>query len=82
MPVTWFGPEETDAKRMCLFRASVLTVWGKTVTPTNNDKTVTAVLCQLTYSKGSVFFSGRPENAMEAAEGGARKDWSMSVSWW
>lgn len=56
VPVTWLGPEETDAKRMCLFRASVLTVWGKTVTPTNNDKTVTAALCQLTYSKGKCLF--------------------------
>ena len=50
MPVTWLGPEETDAKRVCLFKASVLTVWGKRVTPTHNDKTVTAALCQLTYS--------------------------------
>lgn len=50
VPVTWLGPEETDAKRMYLFKASVLTVWGKTVAPRNNDKTVTAALCQLTCS--------------------------------
>lgn len=72
-------------RRESVLKASVLTIWGETVTPANSDGGATTALRQLTYlvlskhMKVSAFLEGQGM-LWKAAGGRARKDGNTSVT--